>query len=318
MPYSPSQDIVRAAQQGIPDMNRYCDLKDLELFKDLLADYTGVPKRHIILYPGTDLLLREIVHIFSNRKMIMVKPSFWPTVLCAEQFASRLVQIPLEDPDFNLDSNKLLNELTEPCILIIDNPNNPTGKIILDKDIVMTILRNEDVLLVVDEAYFEFTEITFASMVEEFPNLAVTRTISKAFGLAGARIGYLVAGETFLEAFSTFFTFLPQPCLFAAVEAIKNPNYANEYMDKTVRERERVKKRLEAMGLHVFPSCTNFLLIKTPSPDMANKLMERGIRIFDPTTYWRAGFIRVSIGTLEENELLLETLAEIINGHKFA
>ena len=316
MPYLPPREVIEAAQKGLSNLNRYANPKDLELLREFLADYSGVSKKHIILSAGSDPLLREIIHVFSRgRKVIMVNPSFFPTVQCAKEFATKLIKIQLRPSEFNLETDVITNETNEPSLVIVDNPNNPTGKILIDKEMTETILENKNVLLVVDEAYYEFSGVTFADMVENHPNLSVVRTLDKAFGLAGARIGYLIAGENFLDAFSTFFTFLPQSSLYAAIEAMRHPSYIKKNIERTIKERERVSKELEKIGFQVYPSTTNFLLIKTNMPDVARELKDRGILVFDISNQWLPGYIRVSMGTPKENNIFLSSMKEILKAH---
>ena len=313
MPYPPPQNVIQAAEKGLSVLNRYASPEDRELLQSLLAKYSGVPKKHVITYPGSDLVLREIVHIFStDRKVIIVYPTFFPTFYAVKQFAKKFLKIPLQPPNFTLNTELLFKELNEPSLVIIDNPNNPTGKILLDKEIVETILRNKTALLVIDEAYFEFSKMSYADMVEEYPNLAIGRTISKAFGLAGTRIGYIIGGKTFLDAFFSLSIILPQPSLFAAIEAMKNPEYSNKNVELISNERERVRRRLKEIGLQVYPSTTNFLLIDTNLPYIGTKLLERGIHVLDLSDRWLSGFIRVAIGTQDENDIFLSNMREIL------
>lgn len=313
MPYLPPREVIEAAQKGLSNLNRYANPKDLELLREFLADYSGVSKKNIILSAGSDPLLREIIHVFSRgRKVIMVNPSFFPTVQRAKEFVTKLIKIQLRPPEFNLDADVITNEINEPSLVIIDNPNNPTGKILIDREMAKTILDNKNALLVVDEAYHEFSGVTFADMVEEHSNLSVVRTLDKAFGLAGARIGYLIAGEDFLDAFSTFYAFLPQSSLYSAMEAVKDPSYIKKNIELTIKERERVGKKLEEMGLQVCPSTTNFLLIKTNIPSVARELKDKGILVFDLSNQWLPGYIRVSMGTPKENNIFLSSMKEIL------
>ena len=134
----------------------------------------------------------------------------------------------------------------------------------------------KNVLLLVDEAYYEFSKQTFAGLIKKYPNLAITRTMDKAFSLAGLRIGYLLAGDYFKDQFSDFPAFLSRPTLFAAIE--------------------------------VFPGHANFILIKSKVPDFARKLMDSGIIIKDLSEEWLNGFYRISIGLPEENDALLSII----------
>lgn len=313
LPFPPPPNVIQAAKKGLSVLNRYASPEDLEILKNLLADYSDVPKRHVILYPGSDLSLREIVHMFSKRRKVIISfPTFFPTFFAVKQFAEKMIKIILEPPNFNLDIDLIMKELNEPSLVIVDNPNNPTGKVVLDNEKVETILDNENALLVVDEAYYEFTELTFAKKVKEHSNLAVTRTISKAFGLAGTRIGYIIGGDSFLNAFSPLHIILPQTSIFAAIEAIKNPLYSQKNIERIIKERERVNGELSEMGLQVYPSTTNFLLINTEIADIGRNLSERGILVLDLSDRWLSGFIRVAIGTQEENDFFLTNMREIV------
>jgi histidinol-phosphate aminotransferase len=306
MPYLPPKEIMEVARKGLLNLNRYTNPEDLERLCGLLADYSGAPKGHIILGPGSDFLLREAIQTFSKRrKIIVVSPVFFPTVQTAKQFATKLISIRLSPPEFDLNLDLLIDELKEPSLVIVDNPNNPTGKILLDRHAVEAILENKDAFLLIDEAYYEFSGITFADMVQNRPNLAITRTMDKAFSLAGARVGYVLAGQAFLEAFSSFYAFLPQSSLHAALEALKNPDYMKRNIHRVIKERKRVMRALDKLGVEVFPSSTNFFLAMTKIPDVVRKLRDIGILISDLSNQLPSGFIRVSTGTSEENDTFI-------------
>ena len=311
-PYPPPKEIIEAGQKGLADLNRYSEPEDLEQLRGLLADYSGVSKRRIILSSGSDLLLREIINAHAKaRKIIMVSPSFLPTVQAARQFATKLVSIRLSPPHFELDFDLLLDQLKEPCLLIIDNPNNPTGQVLLDHQRVEAIVENTDVLLVVDEAYYEFSKASFVGSVRDHANLAVMRTMDKAFSLAGARIGYGVAGEAFFDAFSLFYMLLPRPSLYAAIEALKNPDYTERNVGRVIAERERIWRRLDELGVQVYESAANFLLVRADIPDIVGKFADIGILISDLSNQLAPGFMRVTIGTCEENDAFIDGYMKI-------
>ncbi len=306
VPYLPPQRIIEAAQQGLSRLNRYSVPQDLERLRELLADYSRVAKENIILSPGSDLLLREMIHTSAEgRKVIMVSPSFFPTVQAAKQFATERLTIRLSPPAFDLDLDLLVNALAEPSLVIIDNPNNPTGKTLLDRQAVEAIMENTDALLVIDEAYYEFSGVTFADMVQSCPNLGITRTMDKAFSLAGARVGYGIAGKAFLDTLSSYYAFLPQCSLCAAIEALSDPGYVRTNIERVIDERERIRTTLNELGAHVWESAANFLLLRTEIPDAVIKFRETGILVSDLSNQMPAGFIRVSIGTREENDAFI-------------
>ena len=310
-PYLPPENVLKEANKGLEEINRYADIQDMEKLKDSIGAYNNISSKKIIVAPGSDFLLREVIEIFSNnRKIIMVNPSFFPALECAKGHARKLVKIQLT-PKFKLNLNMVLNEINEPTLLIIDNPNNPTGSFLLNEKMVREILANENALLLVDEAYYEFCGQTFLNLVEEHQNLVITRSMDKAFSLAGLRIGYLIGGNAFIKKFSDFQTFLPRPSIYAAMEALKNIDYMEENIKKIVKERKRMKKELEGIGCVVFPSNANFLLIKSDIPDLAEELKEHGILIKDLSYNWLSGFYRVSVGLPKENNLFLSMMREI-------
>ena len=313
MPYPPSSGVVEAAQQGLSMLNRYADPAELEEQRGLLAGYCGVSKHHIILSPGSDLLLREVIHTFSKgRKVITVSPSFFPTVQAVKKLTAERLSIRLSPPTFDLNLELLMNALEGPSLVIIDNPNNPTGRTLLDPPTVETFLQQGKVLLVIDEAYYEFSGVTFADMVADHPRLMIIRTMDKAFSLAGARVGYGIAGEAFLDALSSFYALLPQPSLCAAMEALKQPDYMRQNVRRVVEERERLLQMLDELGVRVHPSSANFLLAWAEIPDLVTRLRDAGVLVSDVSNQLPSGFFRVSIGTPEENDAFVGALAQQI------
>jgi len=313
MPYPPPQSVMEAAENGLARLNRYCGAEEVEKLRALLSDYCEVPAGHIIPGPGSDILLREFVYNFSKgRKVVMVSPSFLPTVQAAKQTATRLVRIRLSQPGFDLDFEALAGETDGSSLVIIDNPNNPTGKLLLDSARMKELLFDSGALFIIDEAYYEFSGITFAEMVEDHPNLAVTRTMDKSFSLAGLRIGYVIAGGRFLEKLPPLHALLPRPTVYAALRALTEPAYAARNIIKVKEERERVKSSLERMGVRTYSSSSNFLMINTEKPDIAERLLEAGIIVRNLSARLPAGFIRVTIGLPEENDAFLAEMTKLI------
>jgi histidinol-phosphate aminotransferase len=312
MPFSPSSGVVEAAQRGLARLNRYADPAELETLRGLLAGYCRVPGDRVVLSPGSDLLLREVIHTFSQgRRVITASPSFFPTVQAAKQFAAEWLSIRPSPPEFDLNVNLLMDVLAGPSLVILDNPNNPTGRLLLDPPAVEALLQQENVLLVIDEAYYEFCGVTFADRVADHPRLAVIRTLDKAFSLAGARVGYGIIGEAFEDLLSSFYAFLPRPSLFAAMEALRRPEEMKENVRRVVTERERLRRALDELGVHVYPSSTNFLLVRTKVPDLVARLEDEGVLVCDISGQLPAGFFRVSIGRPGENDAFLNALAKL-------
>ncbi|MEA3500874.1 MAG: histidinol-phosphate transaminase [Candidatus Marinimicrobia bacterium] len=311
-PYSPAKSIQKAAIKGLEKINRYSETKYLNELKKLLGTYNNLSSDRVVLSHGSDLLLREIINIFSkDRKIIMVNPSFFPIAQYALKQASRLTRIQISPPDFKLDTNLLLNELNEPTLFIIDNPNNPTGKTLIDNSFAEKILQNKNALLLVDEAYYEFSGQTFAGLIKKYPNLAITRTMDKAFSLAGLRLGYLLMGDYFKNHFSNFPAYLSIPTLFAAIEALKRPEYMTANVNKILNEKIKVEKELLKTGIKVFSGKTNFILIKSKISDFGKKLIDKEVIIRNLSDEWIYGYYRITIGLPEENNILLSAIKKI-------
>lgn len=322
IPTLPPDHVMGAARRGLSQLNRYADPGDLARLRELLGEYAGVASDRIIVGPGSDLLLREMVLTFGrDRTVITPSPTFFPTLETVRQVAPRWIGLRLSPPDFTLEPEVLLDALDTRCLVIIDHPNNPTGEVLLDRETVRRVADTPGTLLVIDEAYYEFGRGSaagkeegggsFVDLVEDCPSLAVTRTMDKAFGLAGARVGYAVVGDAVREAFTGFYAFLPQASLYAATAALEDASYAEETVDRLIAERERLREALGTMRVRVAPSHTNFVLIRTKMADIAGKLKEIGVLVSDVSNQLPPGFIRVSVGTREENDAFLAAFRQI-------
>ncbi len=170
--------------------------------------------------------------------------------------------------------------------------------------------------MLIDEAYFEFSKITYANLVKSYSNIAVSRTLSKSFGLAGSGIGYLIGGEEIIRKFSGLDIMLPYPSVIAGIYALNNAEYIKEFIEENNKKKNRVMNIISDMGIKVYPSHTNFLLMKTEISEISRRLAEKGVFISDLTHYSLSSeFIRVTIGSKVENDTFVEIIKEIIESH---
>jgi len=314
MPYPPPKEVTGAAKEASEDLHRYSPPQKRRLLRELISDYARVPVKHVVLGAGSEFLLREVIQTFSvKRKVVTISPSFFPTLEAAKRYGKELVRIRLTPPEFRLDEDLLLEELTGPSLVILDNPNNPTGQLLVDEETVKAILESEDSLLLIDEAYYEFSEVTFAGLVSKYPNIAITRTFAKGFSLAGARLGYMLGGEDFLEYLSSICTFLSKPSLLAGVKALQAREYVRENVTIIVKERRKLKEGLEKLDVDVYPTETNFLLFHTGLSDLGSKLKSKGVIVDDLSNTWLPGYVRVTVGKPEENGLFLSEIEDMIS-----
>jgi histidinol-phosphate aminotransferase len=318
IPYSPPQRVLRAAKEGLVHSNTYLKTYELDELRRRLSIYSEVEENSIFVGSGAEALMTETLHLFSRRReVIIVDPTFFMITCVTENLESlgtKVVKVRLTYPHFSLPAELLIEESKAASLTIIDNPNNPSGRLLLNSRSVEALCESTDGIVLVDEGYHEFSQFTVADLVKNYPNLAVARTMSKAFGLAGLKLGYMIAGETVLDLLSS--ADLPlrpsKPSVYAAIEALKDTGYMKRNVRRIVKERERVRERVDEMGLDVYPSCTNFLLIRTDVPDAARRLEELGVTVFDPSKQLPCEFIRVSVGLKEDDDAFLSALKKIL------
>jgi histidinol-phosphate aminotransferase len=314
MPEPPPDKIIEAVKLSVEKINRYTPQNEINELIGLLAEYSNAPKESLILSSGSDILIKEFIFLFSkDRQIIIADPTFFLISNAAQKTSSKLLKVKLREPDFKFPLEAIVNEIKSPTLIIIDNPNNPTGSLLLEEMDIKLILENEDVILLIDEAYFEFSNITFSYLIKDYPNLAIVRTLSKSFGLAGSGIGYLIAGEITQERFSGLDIMLPYPSVISAIHALKNRDYMYNFIEDTKQEKERMIKSITSLGINVFPSYTNFLLIKSNINDLPQKLQERNILVSNLSHYSLSSeFIRVTISSRKENNTFINVMKDII------
>ena len=223
-----------------------------------------------------------------------------------------------------LDTESIYEAITPKTKMIfLCSPNNPTGTLIA-KDVLADIAsRNPDILIVIDEAYFEYSEVTNKDLIDEFDNIFIIRTMSKVLGLAGMRIGYGLACEQIIEymhRIKPVFS-LTRLSFVAALNTFRDKDYISDSIEKGIESRQYLYDEVSKIeGLDVFPSKSNFMLIRVEdtgftASELALELMKRGIIVRDCTSfkgldeYW----IRISICTLEEDKKFIEILKEVLN-----
>jgi histidinol-phosphate aminotransferase len=303
MPFAPPAEVVEAARAGLESLHRYCSEDILNRLRDALAAYVSVPVERVMLSPGSDILLRDAINLFApGRKVVTLCPSFLPATHAARQAAGSLVRIRLPSPDFALDRDLVESEIEGPTLVLLDIPNNPTGKLVLSPEEVESLLHNDEVLIIVDEAYSEVSGVSCSHLVNRYPNLLVTRSLDKVFSLAGARIGYGLAGDVFLKGMSPFFTYLPQSTVLASLASLEMAGDMLGRVKALRNERDVLLQRLRRSDIEAYESTANFLLVRSPDPRIAERLEARGILVQDVSDQMPPGFIRVTVGTPQENE----------------
>jgi len=307
-----------AAREGFP---RYPDPYSAKL-RELLADYTGVQAKNILAGNGSDELILSLLLAFGGpgARVVIPVPTFAMYKMASLMTGAEPVEVPLQE-DYSLDVQQVKGELAKEGsrLVFLCSPNNPTGNCIPD-DEVREICRAaaDNAVVVLDEAYSEFAGKNSVHLLKEFPNLIILRTFSKAFGLAGLRVGYLLTGDEIIaELLKVKLVYnLNSFSQIAARKVLENREVFRKQLEDILREKEELKAGLETIpGIRVFPSEANYFLIRTEQPAevVHRKLIEQGILV----RYLGRGpglenCLRISVGTKEENSELLSKLRIIM------
>jgi histidinol-phosphate aminotransferase len=317
-PYGVSPKVgeaIRAVYEH--EVSRYGDPYQRELV-EALAEYTGVQTSQIVFGNGADELIDLICRTFvgPGDEVLIPLPIFGAYLVdpVISNAAVRTIA-PNEGLEINLGQiTEAIGEKTK--IITLCNPNNPTGRLIPTAELVGWLRTvPEHILVVVDEAYAEYVDdFSFEpswNFLAEFPNLIVIRTFSKVFGLASIRLGYGVANRPIVEAIEVCRKIANVNSFAAAagVAALQDVAFIEEAIGKNNRERARVGEALTAMGCEVLPSQTNFLMVRfgTEAEKLWNHLKKQGI--WTRMGWGLPDYIRISLGSPEENDWLLEEIA---------
>lgn len=318
VPESVQQEIIEQISQILPSLNRYPDREFLGL-REALSEYLTEkpPKEQIWAANGSNEILQQFHQAFGGpgRKVLSFGPTYSMYPVIAKSTLSDYIELPRE-ADYSLSADYVSRSISEtnPDIVILCNPNNPSGTAI-DKEVIKAAYEQTEGMLLVDEAYAEFSsEESSIDLLEGRPRLVISRTMSKAFAFAGARLGYLVADPAVVDAMRLVrlpyhLSALTQA---ASIAALRNSKLMLANVQQISTQRQRVGDELSRMGLQVVPSESNFLLVEgfADPRGVFDFLMEQGLIVRKTTI---PGALRITIGTPEENDKLLELMPKALS-----
>ena len=300
------------------ELNRYPDPLSMDLRK-ALGKFLDVPEKNIFVGSGSDEIIDLLIRLFveQDEEIIFLEPSYGMYRVAAE-VAGVNAKSCLLKADFEIDIPNLLSQVSPKTkIIFLCSPNNPTGTLIKPED-VENICRNFKGIVVVDEAYIEFaSKPSLANKVSSIENLVILRTFSKAWGLAGIRVGYAVAQEMVVEYLDKIKLpyNLNRISSELAIEALKKNQKMLEFRTTILKEREKLANSLTELGFKVFPSEANFLLVNYPNASEIAKTLaiNYGIIIRDfGSKPLLKDCVRISVGSPEQNDLLIKSLTKIL------
>ena len=316
-PVGPSPKILDSIESVLKETHRYPDGNATRL-KSSIASKFNVQADQVTIGNGSNDIIEFVARIFLNQKdsAIYSEHAFAVYPLVVKAVGAKGIEVPSKD--FSHDLDLILKSIEETTKLIfIANPNNPTGSFV-EQDELISFLEKvpENIIVLLDQAYFDYSsfetkDVEF-DVLDKFPNLVMSRSFSKAYGLAGFRVGYCVSSKPIAD----YLNRVRQPfnanslALFAAEKALEDQDYIGQCLKLNLDQKELLYKELELQGYQCLPSRGNFIAFdcKQDSKVAFNKLLHEGVIVRSLTVYKMPNYLRVSIGLPEENRTFLEKI----------
>jgi histidinol-phosphate aminotransferase len=312
-PFLPPESVREEYIKAFEQVNRYPHpfYRDL---KEEISEWLDIEEERIAVGNGASELLKMVceVNLEALDPVTIPIPGYMLYAILAMMSSASINFI--EFPGYEISPEKILEK--DAKIIFLCSPNNPTGNAI-PKAKLKKILRNTSALVVVDEAYSDFSDTTFIRLTDEFENLVVVKSFSKFFSLAGLRIGFAVGGETISAIEKVRLPFnLSNVSVRTAIACLRSIDHFMRVREYICKERDRVFEELNKIpNVRVYPSSANFILLRIDKEGISTDLFERrGILVRDVTGLMglEGYHIRVTIGRREENDLFIESLKELL------
>ncbi len=317
----PSPNVVQAIRNHLSKnhLNLYPDIA-VKRLRMAISRYTGLGADHILVTNGSDSALELIVRTFMDPGSVVgvPVPTYSHFVVFSRGAGLQIREIMYQDP-FQVDWNALRAALNDGVsMLYLPSPSNPTG-IVYHGELVKRMARRfENVIFLLDEAYFEFSGTTCAHLVDTYPNIIVTRTFSKAFGMAGLRVGYVLAHPEVVATLSKLHNPKSVASLnqAAAVGALEDVEYMSTYVKRVRAAREWTVDQLLKMGIDARTTHANYILFHVDNPhDFVRGLHDLNCFVRDRSSMpGMDGWIRVTVGTMDDMRQFVNRVAVVLSG----
>jgi histidinol-phosphate aminotransferase len=318
-PYGPSPRVIEALKREADDALRLYPDPNADLVKEAVAKHFEVMPNQVFVGNGSDEVLAHTFLALLKHSAPLLFPditySFYP-VYC------RLYDVPYETVPLTEDLQIRLEDYLRPNGgIIFPNPNAPTGRAVPFQAVEDVLRKNEQSVMVIDEAYVDFGGESVVPLVNRYPNLLVIQTLSKSRSLAGLRVGFAMGHRDLVEALervkNSFNSYpLDRFAIAGAVAAIEDREYFERTRSAIIRTREKLVKDLRGLGFEVLPSAANFVFVRHPSRDaleLAKKLREKSIIVRHFRLPRIEQYLRITVGTDAQCALLVQALTGILN-----
>ena len=286
--------------------------------RQAIAPFFNVKPEQLTFSDGTDEAIQVLVNTYVDAGDEVVIP--WPTFpifqVAVEVSGGAPRRVPYQEPDLAFPLRPLLNSISSKTrLVLIANPNNPTGSAIGLAEIEKILRKARRAAVLIDEAYFEFYGITALKLLKRNPNLFVSRTFSKVYGMAGLRVGCLFSQAENISAFRKVQSpySVSSLAVICAIEAVQDQAYIQTYVDEVFESRDMLRAGLDRLGLPYFATEANFVLVKfgEKAKDVYRGLREEGVLVRD-RTHEVPGTIRITAGKKSQIRKLLKLLPEVM------
>lgn len=322
-PLGPSAAAKSAMLDAVNNMHIYPDANSYELKKAIAQKYQ-IQTENIIIGNGSDELIKLIAETYVNPddEVIIGSPSFSEYIFAAHLMGGKIVSVPLTE-DYRFDLPAMIDTITEKTkVMIICNPNNPTGTMVNKQEVNAFIAQvPEHILVVFDSAYAEYAEDdgqyeSGSTYVIKYPNVIELRTFSKIYALAGLRVGYgIAAAETISMISRAREPFnVNKMAQAAAVAALNDITHVEQSRKVNHEGKKYLYDQFQQMDLKYIPTHANFIMVdvEKDSKEVFRSLMEKGVIVRTGDIFGMPDYLRVTIGTPEENQRFITALKEIL------
>ncbi|MCI8345833.1 MAG: histidinol-phosphate transaminase [Clostridia bacterium] len=310
----------RTIKKAFKNLNYYpdtdCSMLSKELEKRLM-----LTEKNFLFGNGSSEIISLIIKAFINpkEKVITPFPTFMPYITESKIAQAEIEYISLTK-DYKIDLNEILNKIDDKTkIIFVVNPHNPTGTIISENEFDSFLKKvSKNILVVLDEAYIEYLnenkKMNIKKLINKYKNLCVIRTFSKAYGLAGLRIGYLVANENIIDIIKKVKLPVNISCVaeYIATETLKNDKYLKTTINKNNKIKKYLYKNLKEFNIPFIESETNFVMVdfENIAEKIKNILIEHGI-VVNGNFHEMENFLRITIGNKKDIKKLVKILKEV-------
>jgi len=318
-----NENTVGASPAVVDFLKEHISAADLAVYPEYgaakreLAAFFGVDEDELVLTNGTDEAVQVLINTYvdDDDEVIVLAPSYAMYRFYAEVADARVREIPYLHDKLDFPVDELFDAITENTrAVLIANPNNPTGTGTTRAVIEQILERAENAAVLIDEAYYEFCGVTALPLLRDYPNLFVSRTFSKVYGMAAMRLGCLFSqsgNAEFLHKAQSPYS-VNSMAVLAARAAIRDTDYIRKYVTEVLAARELLYVGFEELGIDYYPSRANFVLFRAGDRaiPIRDELRRRGVLVRD-RSYELAGCVRVTVGTREQTRQFLAELKAI-------